>query len=262
MHNVAENYGSALAATSMEKWTVNSSFVTMMKLPCCPPHHSSPPSSPADCIASHCQKDVLNIAANSGEHSLYLLSKGVNVISLDASPIACAVMHQRGVPSIICGDLFEQSAMFNRSHTWLAMNYAIGLLGNIRNFTRFLRLAHQNLHHKGRLILCSTDPVFEGYRTRQLSYEFEGYESDKTPWFEIGVTTLKTIAESNYFSTRILYIDELHKYVAILIKEYSASPLFHTAFLVTFVTAFTQHYKATIISKCNQSPILIYMQIA
>ena len=222
MHNVAEIYGSALASYFNGKMDGELIIRDNDEIAVLPTSSffSHPESSPADCIAlSHCQEDVLNIAANSGEHSLYLLSKGVNVISLDASPIACAVMHQRGVPSIICGDLFEQSAMFNRSHTWLAMNYAIGLLGNIRNFTRFLRLAHQNLHHKGRLILCSTDPVFEGYRTRQLSYEFEGYESDKTPWFEIGVTTLKTIAESNYFSTRILYIDELHKYVAILIKE-------------------------------------------
>ncbi len=168
---------------------------------------------------SYCQNDVLNIAANSGEHSLYLINKGLNVISLERSPIACAIMHQRGVPSILCADLFENTFMLERCQTWLALNTAIGQLGNIRNCIKFLQLAHRNLNPGGRIVISANDMSQEGYRTRNISFEFDGNTSESTQWFDIGMTTLKQIAERSFFNCRIVYVDEKKQYIAVLIKD-------------------------------------------
>ncbi|KXF83286.1 class I SAM-dependent methyltransferase [Enterovibrio coralii] len=168
---------------------------------------------------SYCRRSVLNIGASSGEHSLFLVAKGIKVISIDNSPIACAIMHQRGVPSVICGHLFDQHPMFDRTFTWLALRGVVGQLGHIRNFFHFLDLAHRNLYPGGRLILSSENLRYEGYRTRHLTFEFDGRVSEEVPWFDIGMSTLRQIADSKNFNCRIVYCDDSNKYVALLTKR-------------------------------------------
>lgn len=168
---------------------------------------------------AYCRRSVLNIGASSGEHSLYLLAKGMNVSSIDKSPIACAIMHQRGVPSVVCGELFEQYSRIERKYTWLAVRGAVGQLGNVRNFFRFLTLAHRHLYPGGRLILSSENIRHEGYRTRRLTFEFDGRVSEEVPWFDIGISTLKTVAQHYQFSCRVIYCDDSGKYVALLLKR-------------------------------------------
>lgn len=179
---------------------------------------------PADVVTdrialSYCRRSVLNINASSGEHSLYLIAKGVKVISIDNSPIACAIMHQRGVPSVICGNLFDKHPLFDRTFTWLALRGVIGQLGGIQHFLQFLTLAHRNLYPGGRLILSSENLRHEGYRSRYLSFEFDGRVSEEVPWFDIGMATLRHIAEKQQFNCRIVYCDESNKYIAMLTKR-------------------------------------------
>lgn len=179
---------------------------------------------PADVVTdrialSYCRQSVLNISAGSGEHSLYLMSKGVKVISIDSSPIACAIMHQRGVPSVICGHVFEKLPLFDRTFTWLALRGVVGQLGNIRHFLHFLSIAQRNLYPGGRLILSSENLRYEGYRTCQLSFEFDGKVSEEVPWFEIGMSTLCFVADKLQFNSCIVYCDESNKYIAMLTKR-------------------------------------------
>ncbi len=168
---------------------------------------------------SYCQNSVLNIDASSGEHSLYLIAKGMEVCSLETSPLACSIMHQRGLSSIICGHIFEQHTSFEQVQTWLALNTSIGRLGTINNFIHFLDLAQRYLLPNGRLILSSNDLIFEGYRTKRISIEFDGYSSEQEPWFDIGISTIKTIAENKRFYCHIVYSDETLTYIALLIKK-------------------------------------------
>ena len=180
----------------------------------------SPADVTTDRIAlSYCRQSVLNINASSGEHSLYLIAKGIKVLSIDSSPIACAIMHQRGVPSVICGHLFEQHPLFDCTFTWLALRNVVGQLGDIRNFLHFLTLAHRNLYPGGRLILSSENLPYEGYRTRHLSFEFDGRVSEEVPFFDIGMTTLRRIADQNNFNCRVVYCDDRNKYIALLTKR-------------------------------------------
>lgn len=180
----------------------------------------SPADVTTDRIAlSYCRKSVLNISASSGEHSLYLIAKGVKVISIDTSPIACAIMHQRGVPSVICGHLFDQHPLLDRTFTWLALRGVIGQLGNVRNFLHFLSLANRNLLPGGRLILSSENLRYEGYRTRHLSFEFDGRVSEEVPCFDIGMSTLRQISEKQNFNCRIIYCDDNNKYIALLTRQ-------------------------------------------
>lgn len=156
----------------------------------------SPDDVAMDKIAlSYCEDTVINIDAGSGEHSLYLLAKGMTVYSLDNSPIACAIMHQRGVPAVFCGHIFEQYMQFDRVQTWLAMSRAIGQLGNMKNLLHFLDLVHHHLLPFGRLILSSENIHSEGYRMRHISVEFDGKKSERTPWLDVGISTLKHIAK-------------------------------------------------------------------
>ncbi len=168
---------------------------------------------------SYCQSSVLNIDASSGEHSLYLLERGMKVCSLETSPLACSIMHQRGIPSIVCGHIFEQHVCFESTKTWLALNGTIGRLGTINNFIHFLELAQRYLLTTGHLILSSNDLMFEGYRTKRISVEFDGCSSEQEPWFDIGISTLKILANNKGFNCRIVYSDDSLTYVALLIKQ-------------------------------------------
>lgn len=168
---------------------------------------------------SYCRNSVLNISASSGEHSLYLIAKGLNVISLDSSPIACAIMHQRGVPSVVCGHLFDQHPLIERTYTWLALRGVVGQLGNSRNFLHFLSLAQRNILPGGSLILSSENLRYEGYSTRYLSFEFDGRVSEEVPWFDIGMSTLRHIASRYKFNCKVVYCDENNKYIAQLTKR-------------------------------------------
>lgn len=221
MHSVVDVFGTALASyyngnkfgELIVREDNNTSIIPTADFFKCPDDVAR------DKIAlSYCQKSVLNINANSGEHSLYLIEKGMDVCSLDTSPIACSIMHQRGIPMIVCGHIFEQHIYFERVHTWLALGNTVGQLGTIHNFIHFLDLAHRQLLPEGRLILSSTDLIYEGYRTRRLCFEFDGHRTERVPWFDIGISTLKTIAKNRLFNCRIIYSDSSLRFIALLTK--------------------------------------------
>lgn len=168
---------------------------------------------------SYCRRRVLNIGASSGEHSLYLINRGLKVTSIDTSPVACAIMQKRGLQTVVCGSVFEQHALIDDCYTWLAVRGVIGQLGNIRKFCTFLQLAQQKILPNGRLILSSTNLSHEGYRSRSLSFEYADNISNLVPWFDIGISTLKQLAYQHQFDCRIIYCDESNKYIALLTRQ-------------------------------------------
>ncbi|MFD2178453.1 SAM-dependent methyltransferase [Veronia pacifica] len=222
MQNVDDVYGSALASYYNGDKSGNIIFRESEGASVVPTadFFRRPDEVKIDRIAlSYCRRNVLNLGAGSGELSLYLYEKGIDVFSLDTSEVACAIMKQRGLTSVLSGGLFEQQAALPNTYTWLAVRGYIGQLGYIHNFIHFLELAKETLYPGGRVILSSMNLKKEGYRTKMMTCEFDGKVSEEYPKLDIGMSTLRRIADSLNFSCRFVLCDENSHYVALLIKK-------------------------------------------
>ncbi len=102
-----------------------------------------------------CRKNVLDIGAGAGCHSLVLQEKGLSVCAIDISPQACDVMRQRGVQEVHCANIFEFDE--GQFRTLLMMGHGIGIVGNLAGLGRFLRHARKLVKPDSQIVLDSLD---------------------------------------------------------------------------------------------------------
>ena len=102
-----------------------------------------------------CRGRVLDIGAGAGSHALELIDMGLNVTTLDVSPLACRVMKERGLRNVVHSgwDRFEGSGF----DTLLMMMNGVGVTGSLDGLDRFLEKAKSMLNPTGQIILDSSD---------------------------------------------------------------------------------------------------------
>jgi SAM-dependent methyltransferase len=163
-----------------------------------------------------CRGKILDIGAGAGSHALALSQMGHDVTALDSSPLAAAVMEERGVQKIVCQDFFELAGAASFDTLLLLMN-GIGLAGTLSGLRLFLAQARRLIHPGGQLLFDSSDiaymyegnppPMEEYYGEILYQYEYKRQKSDWFRWLFIDRKKLTEIARSEGWSTELLFED-------------------------------------------------------
>lgn len=175
---------------------------------------------------------VLDIGAGAGSHSLALQALGLEVVALDVSPGAVAVMRSRGVSSVFHADAFHwEKGGFD---TLLLMMNGIGLVGDLKGLDVFLLKAQTWLSQEGQILLDSSDLAYlfaeeDGVLKIDPSEPFMGeahfhmkygrVRGAPFKWLYLDVSLLQEHAEAYGYDCELLYENERHEYLARLRRK-------------------------------------------
>ena len=112
---------------------------------------------------------VLDIGCGAGRHSLYLQSKGFNVLGIDNSPLAIKVCKLRGVKKAKVMPLEGVNFKPNTFETILMMGNNFGLVGNPKKAKRLLKKFHR-MTSKDAVIIASTNDPYKTDNPVHLQY--------------------------------------------------------------------------------------------
>lgn len=102
---------------------------------------------------------VLDVGAGAGSHSLYLQEeRGLEVVALEKSTLACDVLEDRGVQEVIEDDFYQ----FNQEtfDTILLLMNGIGMAGTLENLPKFLVKCRELLKKGGSVLIESSDIIY------------------------------------------------------------------------------------------------------
>ncbi len=171
-----------------------------------------------------CKGPVLDIGAGAGSHSLALLQQGLEVVAMDVSPGAVAVMKQRGLPKVLHEDIFAFSE--EKFDTLLLMMNGIGLVGDLHGLNEFLVHAKYLLNPRGQILLDSSDlsylyeetsiilprDRYKGIIQYQMSYD--EVVGDPFYWLYLDYAKLKKHAAYHGYSSMLLKEGDHFEYLA------------------------------------------------
>lgn len=103
-----------------------------------------------------CCGRVLDLGAGAGSHALWLQAQGYEVVAVDNSPGAVAIMQERGVRVVWHAD-FQHLAIDDPFDTVLLMMNGIGVVGDLKGLNAFLSSARHLLKPGGQILLDSSD---------------------------------------------------------------------------------------------------------
>lgn len=188
--------------------------------------------SPIDTIAlEHCRRDVLDIGAGTGCHSLALQDRSLKVAAIDSISGAVEVMRMRGVQDARCEDIFSfTSEPFD---TALMLGHGIGVTGDTVGLDRFLDVMHGLIKPSGQLLVDSLDvritedPSNLAYQERniregryrgeiKMRFEYEGQSGAFMKWLHIDYETLGKMAKVKGWKCRELKTEATGEYLACL----------------------------------------------
>lgn len=113
---------------------------------------------------------VLDIGAGAGCHSMVLQEKGMDVTSVDISPLSCEAMELRGLKDVRCMDILRDR-LDDRYDTVLMLMNGTGIAGTLDALSQMLRTVSGFLNPGGRILIDSSD----------LSYLYEDEEDGSDP---------------------------------------------------------------------------------
>ncbi len=104
---------------------------------------------------SLCRGKTLDVGACAGNYSLELFKQGIDVTSLDVSPLLCQIMIDRHVPNVVQKDILRFHA--GKFDTILLMMNGFGIAREIRMLPKFLENLKSLLTPGGQIIGDTTD---------------------------------------------------------------------------------------------------------
>jgi SAM-dependent methyltransferase len=162
---------------------------------------------------TRCKGKILDIGAGAGAHSIWLQDNGMDVVSIDISPLSCETMRERGLKEVICCDIYSLTDR-NFDTILLLMNGA-GVAQTIAGLPVLLNHLKQLLNPGGRILADSSDllylftdengeswidiasDTYYGEMVYQLSYK--NVKGKKFPWLFVDSDTLTDYAEKSGF---------------------------------------------------------------
>jgi cyclopropane fatty-acyl-phospholipid synthase-like methyltransferase len=169
-----------------------------------------------------CYGKVLDIGAGAGSHALELQNKDLEVIALDSSPNAIAIMEERGVKKVVEQDLetFHETGF----DTILLLMNGIGITGSLEGLKTFLIRARGMLNTGGQLIFDSSDVSYlyqelpkaadRYYGEISYQYEYKGQKGEWFNWLYIDEHTLAEIAKECGWNCEVVLDDGQDQYLA------------------------------------------------
>jgi SAM-dependent methyltransferase len=141
---------------------------------------------------------VLDVGCGAGRHALYLQAKDLDVLGIDASPLAVAVCHRRGVRDVRLMSVNQIGPALGTFTTVLMLGNNFGLFANPRRARWLLGRLHAITDRDARIIAESVDiyqtdnPFHRPYHRRnrqrgrmpgQVRMRVR-YQKYATPWFD------------------------------------------------------------------------------
>jgi SAM-dependent methyltransferase len=163
-----------------------------------------------------CKGTILDVGAGTGDHALLLQNNGFDVTAIDISNDSCEIMRKRGIRNVVCCDFFNYYSE-NKYDTILLLGRSIGAVEDINGFLNFLKISKKNLTNGGHIIFNSiNEPSKDKWRTRKMSFEYNGENGDIVNWFDIGENLLNQLAIENGYYSEIISSEKDGNYLALL----------------------------------------------
>ena len=169
---------------------------------------------------------TLDVGAGAGCHSLALQARGIDVTSIDISPLAVETMRQRGVRRAMEQDFYDVRGLYD---TILMLMNGIGIVGTLDCLPRFFDQLDRILAPGGQLLCDSSDicyvfedkdsiielPLGQGYYG-ELEYRMQYRDTIGEPfkWLYIDPDTLAEQAQRHGYRTEIIARGEQYDYLA------------------------------------------------
>lgn len=185
---------------------------------------------------AHVRGKVLDVGCGAGRCSLYLQSRGHEVLGIDWSPLAIKTCHQRGVKHALVLPVTGMSRRVGADFdTILMYGSNFGLLANKRRARWLLRRFHGLTTPGARIVASTTDPydttspVHRRYHRRNRERGRLGgqirlrcrYGSLATPWFDyllVSKRELRALVRETGWQVGELIEGDGAQYVAVLTK--------------------------------------------
>ena len=154
-----------------------------------------------------CRGRVLDAGAGTGRHSLLLREAGLDVVSIDISPILVELMKQRGLDQVYQSDVFTVDlGVFD---TILFLQNTIGLTGTLERLRELLAVLRPRVDPRGQIVLDSVSPR---YIAAPLKYPGEGemqilYRSllgRPFPWLWVDFSALSVCARAAGYDAELM----------------------------------------------------------
>jgi len=174
-----------------------------------------------------CRGRVLDAGAGTGRHSLLLREAGLDVVSIDMSPILVELMKQRGLDQVYQADIF--TADHGVFDTILFLQNTIGLTGTLDRLRELLAVLRPRLDPRGQIVLDSVSPR---YIAAPLKYPGEGqmqilYRSllgRPFPWLWVDFSALSVCARAAGYDAELMARGPIeNEYLARLTPRQEAS---------------------------------------
>ncbi|MCX6221910.1 MAG: class I SAM-dependent methyltransferase [Bacteroidia bacterium] len=161
-----------------------------------------------------CKGKILDIGAGAGAHSVWLKEKGLEVVSIDISPLSCEVMRKRGLTNVLCGNIY--SLTDQKFDTILLLMNGAGVAQTLPGLSVLLNHLKQLLNSGGKILADSSDllylftdengeswidiasDTYYGEMEYQLSYKT--VRGNKFPWLFVDADTFFEYAERAGFT--------------------------------------------------------------
>jgi SAM-dependent methyltransferase len=160
-----------------------------------------------------CKGSVLDVGAGAGAHSLWLKDLGLEVTSIDISPLSCETMRARGLTEVLCGDIYTLTD--RKFDTILLLMNGAGVAQTLQGLPVLLDHLKNLLNPGGRILADSSDllylftdengdswvdiasDTYYGEMEYQLSYK--NIKGKKFPWLFVDPDTFCEYAERSGF---------------------------------------------------------------
>ena len=174
---------------------------------------------------SVCEGRILDVGSGTGCHALILQEFGNDVVAIDTSAEAVAIMKDSGLNEAYTKDYFNFTDQ--KFDTLLCLMNGIGFIGKLNRLEAFLKKADELLNEEGQIIFDSSDIsyLYEGikpdspyYGEVAFQYEYNGHKGDWFDWVYIDHKTLTQKADELGWYTYVLH-QENDQYLARLIRK-------------------------------------------
>jgi len=179
---------------------------------------------------------ALDVGCGAGRAALWLQKRGLEVVSIDNSPLALRVAALRGVKNCRLMDVRKLEFPAAYFDTIIMFDNNFGIAGDVEQTRRVLRSLHRITTEKGIIVATSRDPLKTDNPAHLAYHERNrhrgrppglvtiriGYQDEFNDWFDllmIGEEEMWKIIEPTGWILERLYGSEIDNYAVILRKR-------------------------------------------
>ena len=174
---------------------------------------------------------ILDVGAGAGCHSLVLQERGMDVTTIDISPLSVETMKERGVEKVLEQDFFAIDGQYD---TILMLINGIGIVGTLERLPEFFKQLDKILAPGGQVLCDSSDIsyVFETedgiielpedmtyYGEHSFQMQYKDTIGEPFNWLYIDADALREKAWRSGYAVEVVAEGEHYDYIARITKR-------------------------------------------